>query len=174
MTDARPADRRFARTRGYDALTVSDIVEQANIGRSTFYEHYENKDDLFRQSLRPIVTVLANAILENCDQRRLELVVQHFAERRALVAAIASGTARTVITQYLQEELETRLARTRRKTEHSSAFPIGLIAAQIAAAQWGLLLAWLSSEGVPAERIAIALAASSKAIATAGAASRIR
>ena len=53
-------DRRVARTRamlqkahlslilerGYDAVTVDDICEAANVGRSTFYAHYTGKDDL--------------------------------------------------------------------------------------------------------------------------------
>jgi AcrR family transcriptional regulator len=178
----KPADRRSARTqtcilaafrelvfaRGYGTVTVSDIVEQANIGRSTFYEHYDNKDDLFRQSLHPIVTVLADAIFEDCDRSRLELVMEHFAEQREFVAAVAAGgTARAVMTKYLQEELETRLARGH-KGERTGSLPMRLTAAQIAATQWGLVLAWLSSEGVPAARIATMLASSSKALATAG------
>src|SRR6266852_4775444 len=53
-------DRRVARTRallqdalitliperGYAAITVEDICEKANIGRSTFYTHYAGKDEL--------------------------------------------------------------------------------------------------------------------------------
>ncbi len=54
-------DRRVQRTReslhralialmiekGYDAVTVGDIVDRANVGRSTFYAHYTDKEDLF-------------------------------------------------------------------------------------------------------------------------------
>ncbi len=53
-------DRRVQRTRallnqalialvfekGYDAVTIEDITERANVGRSTFYLHYQGKDDL--------------------------------------------------------------------------------------------------------------------------------
>ena len=31
------------RKKGYSAITVSDIIERANIGRSTFYSHYRDK-----------------------------------------------------------------------------------------------------------------------------------
>ena len=58
-------DRRVARTRatlhhallrliverGYDSLSVQDICEAADIGRSTFYAHYTGKDDLKRSGL---------------------------------------------------------------------------------------------------------------------------
>ena len=58
-------DRRVARTRallqqahisvilkkGYEATTVQDICKAANIGRSTFYTHFKDKDDLRRSSL---------------------------------------------------------------------------------------------------------------------------
>lgn len=54
-------DRRVLRTRssiqgaltelilekGYDAVTASDIIERANVGRSTFYSHFVDKSDVF-------------------------------------------------------------------------------------------------------------------------------
>jgi AcrR family transcriptional regulator len=53
-------DRRVVRTRqllrdalvslilerGYEEVTVQDVLDRANLGRSTFYAHYRNKDDL--------------------------------------------------------------------------------------------------------------------------------
>jgi len=32
--------------RGYDHITVQDILDRADVGRSTFYAHYRDKDDL--------------------------------------------------------------------------------------------------------------------------------
>jgi AcrR family transcriptional regulator len=55
-------DRRIPRTRamlqhaltslilkkGYEAITIQDVCDEANVGRSTFYAHYTSKDDLKR------------------------------------------------------------------------------------------------------------------------------
>jgi len=60
----RALDRRTARTRtllekahldlilkrGYEAMSVLDICQAADVGRSTFYAHYKGKDDLRRRS----------------------------------------------------------------------------------------------------------------------------
>ena len=68
----RPIDRRVARTRamlhealisliaekGYETITVEDVCEQANVGRSTFYAHYASKDDLMRSGLKNLRSAL--------------------------------------------------------------------------------------------------------------------
>ena len=57
---ARKMDRRVQRTRkllrdalmslimedGYDAISIQDITEKANLGRATFYLHFKDKDEL--------------------------------------------------------------------------------------------------------------------------------
>ncbi len=31
---------------GYDRITIADLAERADVGRSTFYSHYDSKEDL--------------------------------------------------------------------------------------------------------------------------------
>lgn len=66
------ADRRTNRTRrllrnalmaailekGYDAITIEDITERADLGRTTFYLHYKDKEDLLIESLEAITDEL--------------------------------------------------------------------------------------------------------------------
>jgi Bacterial regulatory proteins, tetR family len=38
--------RQLMMEKDYDAVTIQDITERANVGRSTFYAHYESKEQL--------------------------------------------------------------------------------------------------------------------------------
>jgi AcrR family transcriptional regulator len=68
-------DRRAARTqkalhgalmslivrKGYEAITVQDIIDEADVGRSTFYSHYTGKEDLLRSGFQTLRAELAEA-----------------------------------------------------------------------------------------------------------------
>ncbi|HVX80506.1 MAG TPA: helix-turn-helix domain-containing protein [Devosiaceae bacterium] len=47
--------------RPYAAITVADILERADIGRSTFYAHFTSKDDLLARSLDRLADILRRA-----------------------------------------------------------------------------------------------------------------
>src|SRR5258706_10863726 len=42
--------------REYDAITIQDIVDHANVGRTTFYLHYNSKDELFMSCHEAIIS----------------------------------------------------------------------------------------------------------------------
>ena len=64
LVKRKKSDRRASRTRRslndaliqlilekrYDAITVQNVIDRADVGRSTFYAHYRDKEDLFRSS----------------------------------------------------------------------------------------------------------------------------
>ncbi len=37
--------------KGYESITVRDILERADVGRSTFYAHFDDKEDVLRDGL---------------------------------------------------------------------------------------------------------------------------
>ena len=47
----RSAMVELIREKGFEALTVQDIIDRADVGRSTFYSHFRSKEDLLAGSV---------------------------------------------------------------------------------------------------------------------------
>lgn len=50
----------------YRSITVAQIIERADIGRSTFYAHFETKDDLLDQMCLEIFEHIFEGVNEHC------------------------------------------------------------------------------------------------------------
>ncbi|MEO0423833.1 MAG: helix-turn-helix domain-containing protein [Pseudomonadota bacterium] len=138
------ADRRVRRTeqaifsafrdlvlsRPYDDIRVADIVEGAGIGRSTFYEHYRNKDEVLTHSITWLFEALADAAVGAPDHQRLTFVVEHFDAQRHLARALFRDRPLRLLTDRLSQLIE---ARSREPLE----------ARALAAAQLEVLCTWL-------------------------------
>jgi AcrR family transcriptional regulator len=53
--------------KGYDAVTVSEICRQADYGRSTFYLHFADKEELFWAILKHNMTIIDAEILKSIN-----------------------------------------------------------------------------------------------------------
>jgi AcrR family transcriptional regulator len=54
----RTAMVTLIRERGFEALTVQDIIDRADVGRSTFYAHFKSKEDLLKGAVDMMRTTL--------------------------------------------------------------------------------------------------------------------
>jgi AcrR family transcriptional regulator len=179
VTTAAKPDRRAQRTRallvgafnelilerGYDALTVRDIIEHANVGRSTFYEHFENKDDILRRSLRPVFGVIADTIGTTERPMGLEDILAHFRENVRLAKALLQGPTHYLMSRILAELIEERLKSLSVSSRDAKPLIRGpLLAAHLAGGQVAFLEAWLSSKApCSCEQLAHAMRASANA-----------
>ncbi|MDM8528027.1 TetR/AcrR family transcriptional regulator [Anaerolineales bacterium HSG24] len=124
-------DRRVQRTRqllsgalmslivekGYDAITVQNIIDRANLGRSTFYAHYQDKEDLLLRGMENIVHSLIGdenvARRDEGDEGDEEtprilsavLIFQHAKEQHSLHKAMVGGRGIDVIIKTIQTHL---------------------------------------------------------------------
>jgi AcrR family transcriptional regulator len=125
-------DRRAARTekslhqalisliieRGYEPITVQDIIDRADVGRSTFYAHFTGKEDLLRHGFELLRRDLTEGQAKLAGDGRTPLafslaMFEHAYARRdvylALVggrgATVVLGEIRRVLSDFVQKEL---------------------------------------------------------------------
>ena len=103
-------DRRVLRTRdalgdalialmqkkSFDEITVQDVLDRAGVGRSTFYVHYSDKNDLFLSDVEEFLENVSTALKRQGASTKRLLPVQefltHVGESRELyLAMVKSG-----------------------------------------------------------------------------------
>jgi AcrR family transcriptional regulator len=137
---------RLVRKRGYD-FGVTDVVEGAGVGRSTFYEHYRGKNGVRREAMRHFFETLAS-IVDRRDEEPTRLLIEHIATHRPEAHRLLV-TAKTEIARELADSVEPRLSGRFRIARHE-------VAAQIASVQLGLLEGWLAFPEEPFPPAALA------------------
>ena len=103
----QPPDRRVQRTRralrdallsllpesGWDDISVQDLCERADVGRSTFYLHFQNKEELLVGGLSDLRSMLRAQAITVGDARPGVLtfvrgLIDHVDEQRKLFRSI--------------------------------------------------------------------------------------
>jgi len=103
--------------RGYDDVSIKDIIDRANVGRSTFYSHYADKDELFVGQLDRLMEVLSRHIPQELSDENPFFpslgLFQHIKGQWKLYRILAWGSGVDVLTKHLQrimsEKIEQRL-----------------------------------------------------------------
>jgi AcrR family transcriptional regulator len=162
-------DRRIQRTRellqkslidlinerGYDAITVQDIVD-ANVARTTFYVHYTSKDDLFMSCHEAIVREFGAGALHSHPLSREELLspnvppgmiaaYTHLSEAWLHLYPIFQGQDGPLLLRRIRDlsahEVEANLRHA--FSEADSVIPLEMLANYLAGAQIALMQWWL-------------------------------
>jgi AcrR family transcriptional regulator len=171
---AEPTDRRVRRTqdllrrallaliqeKGYDRITVQDILDRADIGRSTFYGHYRDKDDLLRAGFEDIRAEFAaeRDAAEKGTRSNVEFlepvhaVFDHVGRHRQFWGPLSRKGGADLVTRILRESVSD-LAREHLRSQFpdATADPTRREAAIqfVTGACMGLLIWWLENDAVP-------------------------
>ncbi len=159
-------DRRIQRTRqllldsliklilekGYETITVQDIIDRANIGRSTFYSHFQDKEDLLLsgfESLRDIFEGFQNQTSQETIGWNFSLALfQHAEEQRPVFKALFGKQAGAVVVSNFKKTLTVLLH------EHFQAIfpkkkqpvPLDVFVQYFVSTFFGLLTWWLDND----------------------------
>lgn len=123
----------------YDAIRVADLITRAGVGRSTFYEHFQSKDDVLLNAMRPILLALATAASGRAARSYVRNMVYHLWERRSVGRPILDSTTTPIIQRHLAEAIRPHAVRAGLADGNSS-----ILATGIAAAQLAMLRCWLA------------------------------
>ncbi|MGI5976927.1 MAG: TetR/AcrR family transcriptional regulator [Candidatus Limivicinus sp.] len=56
--------------KNYSSITVQDIIDAANVGRTTFYAHFETKDELLKSVCEELFGHVIAVAVDSADSRR--------------------------------------------------------------------------------------------------------
>jgi AcrR family transcriptional regulator len=140
--------------RGYEGLTIQDIVGRAKLGRTTFYLHYHSKDALFLACHEAIVNQFQvwphtahtqDELLAPEPPPGAEAAYRHLAEARATLLPILRGKDGLILLRRLRERSAQEIENSVRTAfaQAGGDFPLSVLANYLAGAQVALLQWWL-------------------------------
>jgi AcrR family transcriptional regulator len=100
--------------RKYESITVQEILDRANVGRSTFYMHYGDKDELLLGGLQNVRDLLqsaqtaATASLGKSYEKIIGFslaMFEHVYEYRSVNRALLGSNAEAVVRRYIHSAL---------------------------------------------------------------------
>ncbi|MEM7316089.1 MAG: TetR/AcrR family transcriptional regulator [Planctomycetota bacterium] len=154
--------------RRYEDIHIADIIKRADVSRSTFYQHFHNKEEILRNNLRAVFIPIAEACVGTGSQQALTQVLDHFADVRSLAVAYFASPLSQVMVDLLGQLINERLPSA--GSGASASIPDSLVSLQVAESTLGLVKGWLRHPEFKVDSSAIAdqIMTSSNAVLGAG------
>ena len=161
-------DRRVRRTRQllhealislileqpYHTISVQEILDRADVGRSTFYAHFQDKDALFRYGFDRML----DSLNQQMDGQKQELtgdslfpsleLFKHVQNNQALYKALVPGRGIELFQKYGQNALSQRIERSLESqfpVRAMNVIPLPVLSYYLAGAFITLLQWWLDN-----------------------------
>jgi AcrR family transcriptional regulator len=170
MNNKNKPDRRALRTKRqlgqalieliqekrFDDITVQNVIDRADVGRSTFYSHFRDKEDLFQQNWEAFLDLLASHI--NWDKAGdgsfipAEHLFSHLADVQPFYKSLLRSRKTDWVFKagvaYLSQKIEVALNARHNEPnpQPELAVPAAILAAFISSELFNLLKWWLDHQ----------------------------
>lgn len=107
---------KLLENKSYHNITVQEIIDEANIGRSTFYAHFETKDDLLKALCQELFDHVIESALDRSHTHGLYSddsapdsvfchLFQHLAENNSNILGLLSCESSEIFLRYFKNSL---------------------------------------------------------------------
>jgi AcrR family transcriptional regulator len=134
--------------KGYDAVTIRDITERADIGYATFFRHYHHKDALLQDVSEVVLAELKNLLptAPDADAVAIGTTLFHYVQENSnIIRVLLSSRSSTSLVQYIID-IATQDVLNENTPSEGSAVPIEIAAYHLVNSSIALIQWWLEHE----------------------------
>lgn len=168
---ARRLDRRVLRTRkllreammdlimeeGYDAISIQDITDKANLGRATFYLHFKDRDELLLEVIEEFLADFLEQVPQITEAqwrlddtkaltRLFDFAAEHYDLYRILIIGSGGITAARQLQHSVAKNIQTYIETEITDQHRTPAVPVDFIANHFAGSLLATIYWWLDSD----------------------------
>ncbi len=141
--------RTLLMERGYERLTIQNILDRAGVGRATFYMHYESKDDLLAASIDGLrQRLLQEASLRSTERLAVVLpLFEHFDNHRSIYRTTIGRRGEITVGRMIRRMLRDLM----RDDIAAAALPqnsalVDMTTEYVVGALWATVVWWMTSQ----------------------------
>lgn len=160
-------DRRVQRTRrllrgalvelvkekGYDAVTIQDITERANLGRTTFYLHYQSKEELLFDHHAQLadhfhISIFnRDQLMGDAPQPEMIAFLNLLANNRPMYLALRSAKESALLLRGIHDQIASNVHNSLKAIfpDAEPQLPMDVLAAYIAGGHLSLIHWWMTT-----------------------------
>lgn len=144
---------------GYEKVSVKDIIQEANIGRSTFYDHFKTKDELARYICYSLFDHIFGENIPICSthdfsktppntKNRITHILYHLRDKRQYYIGILTYLHGSMFLRFMREYMQQyiQISFTDVEEYHLNNIPEDFIRNHITNSLIGMIHWWLRGE----------------------------